>query len=219
MSIPYEQTGRTRQKARTRNALVAAARQLMSSGTTPTVEQAADAADIARATAYRYFPNQRALLVATYPEIAAPSLLHGPGPTDPLERLDAVAESITRQIVEHEPELRAMLHLSLAPDPPERGELPLRQGRRIAWVADALAPLRGELPPRELDLLVKSIAAVLGVEVLVWYTDIAGLTRPQAVKLMRRSARALLQAALLERDAERPSGARPHIAGRADATS
>jgi AcrR family transcriptional regulator len=198
MSIPYEQTGRTRQKARTRNALVAAARELMASGTTPTVEQAADAADVARATAYRYFPSQRALLVATYPEIAAPSLLDEPGLADPVERLDAVAESITRQMVEHEPELRAMLRLSLAPDPPQRGELPLRQGRRIGWVADALAPLRGDVPARELDMLVKSIAAVLGIEVLVWYTDIAGLTRPQAVKLMRRSARTLLQSALRE---------------------
>ena len=198
MSIPYEQTGRTRQKARTRNALVAAARELMASGTTPTVEHAADAADVARATAYRYVPSQRALLVATYPEIAEPSLLDEPDLADPVERLDAVAESITRQMVDHEPELRAMLRLSLAPDPPDPGELPLRQGRRIGWVADALAPLQGDLPARELDLLVKSIAAVLGIEVLVWYTDIAGLTRPQAVKLMRRSARTLLESALRE---------------------
>lgn len=199
MSISYEQTGRTQQKIRTRNALVAAARELMGSGTTPTVEQAADAADVARATAYRYFPNQRALLAATYPEIAAPSLLDEPTSEDPVERLDAVAKSITRQIVEHEPELRAMLHLSLAPDPPPRSELPLRQGRRIAWVADALSPLRGDFSARELDLLVKSIAAVLGVEVLVWYTDIAGLSRRQAVELMRGSARALLQSALRDR--------------------
>jgi AcrR family transcriptional regulator len=200
MSIPYELTGRTQQKARTRNALTAAARELLASGATPTVEQAADAAEVARATAYRYFPNQRALLVATYPEIAEPSLLDAPGLDDPVDRLDAVAESITRQIVEHEPELRAMLRLSLAPDPAEHGELPLRKGRRITWVADALEPLRDQFPDRELDRLVRAIAAVLGIEVLVWYTDIAGLTRPQAVKLMRWSARALLQSALDERD-------------------
>ncbi len=197
MSIPYEQTGRTRQKARTRSALVTAARELLATGTTPTVEQAADAAKVARATAYRYFPNQRAMLVATYPEIAEPSLLP-PGLTDPVERLDAVADAITRQIAEHEPELRAMLHVSLGPDPEEHGELPFRKGRRITWVADALAPLRGRIPDRELQRIVQAIAAVLGVEVLVWYTDIAGLSRPQAVKQMRWSARALLRAALDE---------------------
>jgi AcrR family transcriptional regulator len=162
----------------------------------PTVEQAADAAEVARATAYRYFPNQRALLVATYPEIAAPSLLEEPGLEDPIARLDAVSEALTSQIVEHEAELRAMLHLSLAPVPPQRDDLPFRQGRRITWVADALAPVRGKFTEREFDMLVKSIAAGLGIEVLVWYTDIAGLTRPQAVKLMRSSARGLLQLAL-----------------------
>jgi AcrR family transcriptional regulator len=198
MSIPYELTGRTQQKARTRNALIAAARELLGLGTAPTVEQAADAADVARATAYRYFPNQRALLVATYPEIAEPSLLDTPGLEDPVERLDAVAASITSQIVEHERELRTMLHLSLAPDPADHGELPLRKGRRITWVADALEPLRDRFSDRELERLVRAIAAVLGIEVLVWYTDIAGLTRPQAVKLMRWSARALLQSALDE---------------------
>src|SRR3954447_4916787 len=112
MAVPYEQTGRTRQKARTRNALVAAARALLAGGSTPTVEQAADAAQVARATAYRYFPNQRALLVATYPELDQPSLLGEAGPADPAERLEAVAAAITSQIVRHEPELRAMLRLS-----------------------------------------------------------------------------------------------------------
>jgi hypothetical protein len=96
-------TGRTRQKARTRNALLAAARALLAEGVTPTVEQAADRADISRTTAYRYFPNRWALLVATYPEIEAGSQLGTEPPSDPLERLDLVTEAITRQVVQHEP--------------------------------------------------------------------------------------------------------------------
>jgi AcrR family transcriptional regulator len=196
MTVPYERTGRIQQKARTRNALVGAARDLLAAGTTPNVEQAADAAQVARATAYRYFPNQRALLVATYPEIDEPSLVDEPGLTDPAERLDAVAESLTRQMVEHEPELRTMLRLSLEAEPAESGDLPFRKGRRITWVADALAPLEGKLPAPELQRLTVAIAAVLGIEMLVWLTDIAGNTREQAREIMRWSARAMLQAAL-----------------------
>lgn len=60
MSIPYEQLGRRRQKARTHAALIQAARQLLGEGTTPTVEEAGGRAEIARTTAYRYFPNQKA---------------------------------------------------------------------------------------------------------------------------------------------------------------
>ena len=171
---------------------------MLADGGTPTVEQAATAASISRATAYRYFPNQRALLVASYPEIAESSLLGPRPPGDPVARLDIVAEAIARQAVEHEAELRAMLRLSLESNAPEHRDLPFRVGRRIGWVADALTPLRGRLPERELRRLVIAIASAVGIDALVWLTDIAGLSRPQAVEQMRWSARALLKAALAD---------------------
>jgi AcrR family transcriptional regulator len=197
VATPYERSGRTRQKARTRKAIADAARELLAAGTNPTVEQAADRAQVARATAYRYFPNQAALLVATYPEIAAPSLLESPGEGgDPAARLDEVAASLTRQIVDHEAELRAMLRVSLAPDRPGDFDLPFRKGRRIAWVADALDPIRDQMAQADFDRLVHAIAVVLGIEALVWLTDIAGLPRERATDVMRWSADALLRAAL-----------------------
>src|SRR5919112_2384661 len=113
MDVPYLQTGRTNQKVRTRDALIAAARQLLAEGVTPTVEAAAAEAAIGRTTAYRYFPNGRALLAATYPEIEMDSLLGADPSEDPLARLEVVAESLTRRIVEHEPEYRAQLRLAL----------------------------------------------------------------------------------------------------------
>lgn len=198
MSISYETTGRTSQKARTREALVGTARELLAQGVTPTVEQTASAASIARATAYRYFPNQRSLLTATFPEIAEPSLLGNAPPADPEARLVIVVDAIVRQAVQHEPELRHMLRLSLEPDPAKRGDLPFRKGRRIIWIGDALAPLRGRLSEAQLQRLVHAIAATVGIDVLVWLTDIAGLSREQATEVMRWSARALLQGALSE---------------------
>src|SRR4051795_5235842 len=113
MTVPYETTGRTAQKTRTRDALVTAARSLLVDGSTPTVAQAADTAGVARATAYRYFPNQRALLVATYPQLDEPSLVDPEGGDDAERRLESVASALSAQIVEHEAELRTMLRLSL----------------------------------------------------------------------------------------------------------
>src|SRR5829696_6293436 len=81
-SIPYDGTGRTEQKGRTRKLLVAATRELLAQGITPTVEQAAAAASISRTTAYRYFPNQRTLLLAAHPEIELSSLLGDHPPED-----------------------------------------------------------------------------------------------------------------------------------------
>jgi AcrR family transcriptional regulator len=196
MSIPYEMTGRRRQKARTRRELIDAARQLLAEGITPTVEQAAERADIARTTAYRYFANQSALLLATYPELDAPSLLGDDPPSDPSMRLDLVTERFTRQVLDHEPELRATLRLALTPDRSPSDGLPLRHGRGIHWIEDALGPLRGHLAEAELHRLALAIRATIGIEALVWLTDVGGLSRADAVATMRWSAQALLRAAV-----------------------
>jgi AcrR family transcriptional regulator len=166
---------------------------LLAEGVSPTVEQAADRAAISRTTAYRYFANQRALLTAVFPEIAVRSLLDADSPTDPAARLELVLERFTRHMLEHEPALRAQLRLSLEPRPAEPDQLPFRKGRAIAWIEDALAPLRGRLPDPELRRLVLAIRATTGIEALVWLTDIAGLPRDEATELMRSSARALLR--------------------------
>src|SRR6266851_5109818 len=129
MSIPYEQSGRARQKQRTRAALVAAARELVVQGQTPTVDDAASQASISRTTAYRYFPNQRALLVAAHPEIEARSLLPEKAPSDVPGRLDAVVAAFLDVIVDTEAQQRTMLRLSLDPDPSHRGE---HRGSRVA---------------------------------------------------------------------------------------
>jgi AcrR family transcriptional regulator len=196
--MPYESTGRTAQKSRTRLALVTATRDLLAAGLTPNVEDAAERAGISRTTAYRYFPNQRALIVATFPEVASASLLPEPRSEDPAARLDAVVEALTRQLVEHEPELRAHLRLSLEPGD-ERPELPFRTGRAIGWIKEALAPLRGRMSEQDLHRLVLAIRSAVGIEAMVWLTDVAALSRDEAVDLMRWSARALLRSVLAEK--------------------
>jgi AcrR family transcriptional regulator len=198
MSIPYELNGRTRQKQRTRGALVAAARELVAAGQAPTVDEAAARASVSRTTAYRYFPNQRALLVAAHPEIEARSLLPETAPSDVSARLDAVVTAFLRLIVDTEAQQRTMLRLSLDGDPSHRADIPLRKGRAIGWIGEALSPLRSQLTERDLRRLTLAIRSAAGIEALVWLTDIAGLSRKEAVQLMRWSASALLRSALAE---------------------
>jgi AcrR family transcriptional regulator len=196
MSTPYEVTGRSDQKRRTRTALVAAARDLVAAGLTPTVEEAAADAGVSRTAAYRYFPNQRALLMAAHPETAARSLLPDDAPAEVEPRLDAVVGAFTRLIVDTEAQQRTMLRLSLEADPEERAVLPLRQGRAIGWIEEALAPLGDRLSQQQIHQLTLAIRSSIGIEALVWLTDIAGLDRKNAVELMSWSARAMLHAAV-----------------------
>ena len=142
VSTRYEETGRTRQKQRTRNELIAAARELISQhGSTPTVEEAAAAASISRTTAYRYFSSQRELLVAAHPEIELSSLAPDDLGDDPETRLLMVVRAFIQMVIDSEAQQRTMLRLSLEPTSAAT-ELPLRQGRAIGWFEEALAPAR-----------------------------------------------------------------------------
>jgi len=198
MSTAYESVGRTHQKGRTRDALVASARALIARGETPTVEAAAAEASISRTTAYRYFPNQRALLGAAHPETEATSLLPADAGDDPQARLEAVVEAFTQLIADTEQQQRTMLRLSLAADSAREEPGLLRQGRAIGWIAEALSPLRGRIPDADLDRLVLAIRSATGIEARVWLTDIGGLSPADATELMRWSAQALYRATVRE---------------------
>jgi AcrR family transcriptional regulator len=199
MSTAYEQSGRTRQKQRTRNDLIAAARELIAQGgQAPTVEEAATAAGVSRTTAYRYFGSQQELLVAAHPEIDRSSWLPTDIGDDPEERLLAVVRGFVTMVVESEPQQRTMLRLSLE-NPAASADLPLRQGRAIGWFEEALQPAASVLTPEGVRQLAVAIRSAVGIESLVWLVDVAGLTRKAAAETMQATARALLRDALAER--------------------
>ncbi|MEV4539961.1 TetR/AcrR family transcriptional regulator [Asanoa sp. NPDC049518] len=198
MAMPYEASGRTAQKSRTRLALVTAARDLLAAGLTPQVEDAAARAGISRTTAYRYFANQRSLLLAAQPTISPDSLLPSDAPTDPIARLDLLMTAFADYNFTWEPQLRAALRLSLEP----AGDRPvLRRGRAIGWIAEALAPLRDSHPHVDVDRLAVAIRSATGIETLIWLVDIAGYSPEQATDTVRNTARALLEAATITGDA------------------
>lgn len=197
MTTPYESTGRIGQKSRTRELLVATVRELIADGATPTVEEVAEASGVSRATTYRYFPNQRALLLAAHPEIDRSSLVDA-SLTDVRDRLEAVLDEHFRILVDWEPQLRTSLRLSLEPG---ADQPPLRSGRALVWIEDALAPL-GRSTARRLAVAIRAAA---GIEPYVWLTDIAGLSQRRALATMRETARTLLDAALASAD-EVPAG-------------
>jgi len=193
MSTDYVQSGRTRQKQRTRDQLIAAARELITAGDTPRVEEVAEAAGISRPTAYRYFASREELLAAAYPETRAASVLPDPPPEALEERVAAVAAFVTGLVEKSEPQQRAMLRLSLGEVP---HELPLRQGRVIPWFVEALAPLADSLGEESVHRLALALRAACGIETRVWLSDVAGLAPAEVSSLQQWMVDALVKQAL-----------------------
>jgi AcrR family transcriptional regulator len=194
MSTDYLASGRTRQKQRTRDQLIAAARELITLGDTPRVEEVAEAAGISRTTAYRYFASQTELLAAAYPETRAASVLPDPPPAAVEERVAAVAQFVIDAVEDSEPQQRAMLRLSLEEVP---HELPLRQGRAIPWFVEALAPLADSIGDDSVHRLALALRAACGIETRVWLSDVAGLEPAEVSALQRWMVDALINRALI----------------------
>ncbi|WP_341991348.1 TetR/AcrR family transcriptional regulator [Azorhizobium sp. AG788] len=194
-----ETAGRVAQKARTRQTLLAATRDLLAEGHHPTVAEAADRAQISRATAYRYFSApepmaQEAVLDAIAKEFEAVSFGNSPAGSDLATRAEDVVAAILRMVLAHEPLFRTFLSVSSA----GTGTPGWRGGRRLGWIRDALAPISVDLPPAQLDLLVTGLALLAGIETVIVLSDVCGLEPGAIEHTARRLARTLVRGVLAD---------------------
>lgn len=209
---------RENQKARTRRDLVAAALGLLADGDTPTVTEVADAANVSRRTAYRYFPTGEQLIVEALLEGMRSDVQREIDAADSDEgiatRMDRLVDALHRLTVDKEHLLRQMIRLTIDRGPIEPG-VPPRPSRRLDYIEQALQPLRKQLKPVDYDRLVHAIAVVIGIEARIVLRDICGLDDHTILETERWAAHALLTAALQQRQPEphrrtrAPSAAKP----------
>ncbi len=192
---------RSGQQRRTHAALLQATSELLRAGKTPSVAEAAEAADVSRRTAYRYFPTQEQLLTEAALETLRPGIESAFAliTDDPEARLEAAVRAMQDQTAINERLLRTMMRLTV-----ERGATldeegvaqPARGRRRIDWIESALAPLRSKVAKSEFSRLVSAISLCVGAEALIVLRDIRGLDQRAAQEISVWSARALLRATL-----------------------
>ena len=192
--------GRAAQKARTRAAIVSAARQLPE----PNVEQAADAAGVSRATAYRYFPTQQALAV----ELAshdvwskAEAEVRRPRRSDVAATIDRLIDVVVATVETDQRQVRTALrvyHDTWLRD----GEAPTRRGRRMEWIDTIISPL----PEETRAMLRLGLALAIGPDPVVMLKDIAGVQAEEAQRVLKWVAGVMLRAALSETEASSGRG-------------
>ncbi|RST84624.1 TetR/AcrR family transcriptional regulator [Aquibium carbonis] len=187
-------------RARTRRLMLETATRLMQSGATPSISEVAQAAEVSRATAYRYFPSQAALVHAVVDQALGPILMQSRAGSDAAERVDDLFRRSMPRIQEFEATFKAALKLSLDQWAKRQAgalgdEPPLTRGHRIDLLEDALAPLRGELAEDEFQRLAQALSLLFGVEALVVLKDIWNQDAAQVEAVTRWAASALVRAA------------------------
>src|SRR5215472_19054013 len=106
------QGGRVNQKARTRMAIVGAARELIQTGQPVTMPAVAQAALVSQPTAYRYFPDLLSLLTEAFAGLwpdPAQALQPVAGSSDPAERMAYATEFLFRHVLAYQGAVRAMI--------------------------------------------------------------------------------------------------------------
>ncbi len=187
-------------RARTRRLMLETASRLMQAGATPSVTEAAEAAGVSRATAYRYFPSQAALVQAVVDEGLGPILTWSSTSGDAERRVDELVSTALPRIEAYEATFKAALKLSLDQWARRQagtlGDEPrFTRGHRKDLLMDAIAPLRGTLPAAQFERLAQALSLVFGVEVLIVLKDIWGLDGEATQAVARWAAAALVQAA------------------------
>jgi AcrR family transcriptional regulator len=208
MSGSRQAPDRSAQKARTRQAIVAAAADLLRQGQQPTVAAAAAAAGVHRATAYRYFPSAQSLLADAALRTITPDFgrvfseghFADADPADAAGLMDAAVRTMAELMFTEEATFRNIVRATVdrwfaEQDRAEPDPEAIRQTHRFEWIDHALTPLRGTLPPSQLHRLRHALALVFGAESLIVTRDVCRLQPQQATEIMRWAATTLIRAA------------------------
>lgn len=186
---------------------MAGARALLLDGTMPAVADAAAEAGVSRATAYRYFPTQGALVQEAVDEVlgsgrsAWEEWLGDAG--ELTERVERYVSLIFKLIWENEALMRGALLLGLQQraklqNGEELGEEPIKRGERLEAISATLEPCRETLDDAAIRRLSVALSLVVGIEAHVIFRDIWGLDAEEARETSLWMARVLAEATATE---------------------
>lgn len=190
-------------RARMKRHMLATAIRLMQDGFIPSVSDVAEAAEVSRATAYRYFPSQAAMVQAVVDEALGPILAWRSGSDNADERVSELLRFAFPRMLEYEATHRAALEQSLDQWTRRQAgtlgsEARIVRGNRRALLRDALAPLHQQVSSQTFDKLAQSLSLVFGVEAIIVLKDIYRLDDEQVRDVALWAAHALVRAAMTE---------------------
>jgi AcrR family transcriptional regulator len=183
--------------------MLATAIRLMQDGLVPSVSDVAGAAEVSRATAYRYFPSQAAMVQAVVDEALGPILAWRAGEAEAEQRVSELFGFAFPRMLEYEATHRAALSQALDQWTRRQagtlgGETLIVRGNRKTLLREALAPLSRQIGAQTFDKLAQSLSLIFGIEAIIVLKDIWGMDDDKVRKVAQWAAHALVAAAVAE---------------------
>ncbi|PKH25018.1 TetR family transcriptional regulator [Enterobacterales bacterium CwR94] len=194
----------TTTRARTRRLIIDTAMKMFDSGAFPSITEVAREAQLSRATAYRYFPTQSALVSALVSETLSPMQRWSSTEPDAGKRVEDLMSFAFPHMLQHEGTLRAALHLSLTQWAQSQSDdaVPLKEklvrGNRKRLLTMATQPLMQELPPESVQKVIYSLSLIYGSEIFLVMKDIWGCDNDTLQDVAKWMANAVINQARLE---------------------
>ena len=173
----YLESGRISQKKKTRELLLATAKEMLVNGENISVEQVALEASISKATAYRYFSNKDILLKEASLQrglIDKEDLFGEIDESDLKTRVEKLIEYHFEVLTTNEDVFRLYLGTVMQSSVRDKKNYS-RGGKRILLIAEAILPLKKEVSEETFDKIVNAISLLMGIESVTILKDICGL--------------------------------------------
>jgi AcrR family transcriptional regulator len=174
---------------------------LMQDGFVPSVSDVAEAAEVSRATAYRYFPSQAAMVQAVVDDALGPIRAWNSHEKDAGKRVSELLAFAFPRMLEYEATHRAALSLALDQWIRRQAgslgsEARIVRGNRRGLLREALAPLKGRIDAQTFDKLAQSLSLIFGIEAIIVLKDIWGLDDDEVRDLAIWAAHSLVASAV-----------------------
>ncbi|VCE91229.1 TetR family transcriptional regulator [Burkholderia pseudomallei] len=199
-------------RTQTRELLLQTALSMLEQGWFPSITELANASGVSRATAYRYFPSQAALVSTVVDESLGPVLQWQPTSTSVEARVNELLDFAYPRMEQHEGALRAALQVALHQWANERArraqdEPKYRRGNRRRLLTLAVEPMvRAGVDPAVAERLAQALSLLYGTEAMVVLKDIWGLDFRQFMNVIKWMSSALVRATLAGGGAEAGAG-------------
>lgn len=195
MDKEYVASGRRTQKLKTRNKILKTAQRLISEGEVISLETVAEAADISRATIYRYFSNVEVLSLEAGLDIQtleSEQIVEMYGSTNLRSAFLAIQDYYNELGLQNELNFRK--YLSIAIDP--TATKTKRGARRVNTLTMALEKMAPEMPLKKQKLLINTATTLMGMEAIIVTKDVCGLNNKEAKETLKWGLTIILDSVL-----------------------